>query len=210
MRVPDELLCEALANLEAVEMSDLWGVAYLLAPLLGGGVFHGLCMKYDWLAFLKRPIDRGCRIGGKPLFGANKTYRGAVAVGIGAAIILGLQASLLHGAPSVRRIELFDYGAVNGWMLGFLVGFVAMLAELPNSFLKRRLDVAPGQSGRGLGGAILYVLDQIDLLLGAWLVLACVVDIRASWVVLSIVLGLIVHQLLTSVTYALGMRRSPW
>ena len=191
-------------------MTDLWGVAYLLAPLLGGGIFHGLCMKYDWLAFLKRPIDGGRLVGGKPLFGANKTFRGAVAVGIGAAIVLGVQSSLLHRVAGARRIELFDYGAVNGWLLGFMVGAVAMLAELPNSFLKRRLEVAPGESGSGLAGAGLYLLDQVDLLLGAWLVLAWVVDVRMSWVGLSILIVVVVHQLLTWVTYALGMRRSPW
>jgi hypothetical protein len=190
-------------------MTDPWGVAYLLAPLLGGGVFHALCMKHDWLAFLRRPIDGGTLVGGKPLFGANKTFRGPVAVGIGAALVLGVQASLLHRMPSLRSIELFDYGAVNGWLLGFVVGSVAMLAELPNSFLKRRLDVAPGEPGRGIAGALLYVLDQVDLLLGAWLVLAWFVDVRASWVIFSIVLVLVVHQALTWVTYALGMRRSP-
>ena len=191
-------------------MTELWGVAYLLAPLLGGGIFHGICMKYDWLAFLARRIDRGVLVGGKPLFGANKTYRGVVAVGIGAAIVLGVQSSLLHRVPNVQRIELFDYGAVNGSLLGFCVGSAAMLAELPNSFLKRRLAVAPGESGRGAAGALLYLLDQVDLLLGAWLVFAWVIDVRASWVVLSIVIAAVVHQLLTSVTYALGMRRSPW
>src|SRR6185295_15265267 len=166
-------------------MRELTGVAYLLVPLLGGGVFHGLCMKYDWLAALKSPIDGGRLVGGKPLFGANKTYRGVVAVGIGAGIVLALQAWVLHPLTRVARIELFDYGAVNGFALGFLVGAVAMLAELPNSFLKRRLDVGPGQSARGAVGAFLYVLDQIDLLLGAWLVFAWVVDVRPSWVIFS-------------------------
>jgi hypothetical protein len=27
--------------------ASLWAAAYLLLPLLIGGVFHGLCMKYD-------------------------------------------------------------------------------------------------------------------------------------------------------------------
>ena len=191
-------------------MPELAGVAYLLVPLLGGGILHGLVMKYDWLAFLKRPIDGGREWNGKPLFGANKTYRGALAVGIGAAIVLGVQSSVLHHAAPAQRLELFDYGAVSGWLLGFAVGFVSMLAELPNSLLKRRLDVGPGQSGRGLTGAALYLLDQVDLLLGAWLVLAIVVDVRLRWVVLSIGLVVVIHQLLTWATYALGMRKSPW
>ena len=186
------------------------GVAYLFLPLLGGGVFHGLCMKYEWLSFLKRPIDRGYRVRGSPLFGANKTFRGPVAVGFGAAVVLGVQATVLHRLSEVREIELFDYGGVNGWLLGFLVGAAAMLAELPNSFLKRQLGVAAGQPGQGLLGATLYMMDQVDLLVGAWLVFALVVEVRITWVLFSVILVVVVHQLLTSVTYALGMRASPW
>jgi CDP-diglyceride synthetase len=184
--------------------------AYLLVPLLGGGAFHALCMKYDWFSVLKRPIDYGYTIRGQPLFGANKTFRGPLAVGLGAAIVLGVQATVLHRLSGVRDIELFDYGSVNGWLLGFLVGMAAMVAELPNSFLKRRIGVGPGQASQGLLGAVLYVLDQVDILLGAWLVFALVLDIRVIWVLLSVVLVVVVHQLLTSATYALGMRESPW
>lgn len=131
-------------------------------------------------------------------------------MGIGTAIVLGFQATVLPRSLGVRNIELFEYGRVNGWLLGFLVGAAAMLAELPNSFLKRQLGVGPGQAGHGVLGATLYVIDQVDLLLGAWLVFAFVLEVRLAWVLLSVVLAVVVHQLLTSVTYALGMRASPW
>jgi hypothetical protein len=191
-------------------MRELAGIAWLLLPLLAGGLFHALCMKHAWLSFLTRPIDGGRTVRGRRLFGANKTFRGPVAVGLGAAVILGLQATVLHEFPRAREIELFDYGDVNGWLLGFVVGAAAMLAELPNSFLKRQLGVNPGEGRTGLVGAALYVLDQVDLLLGAWLAFALVLDVRLSWVLVSVVLVAAVHQLLTTVTYALGMRASPW
>ena len=193
-----------------MKITELIGTAYLLTPLLGGGVFHATCMKYGWLSLLKRPIDFGRTVRGQPLFGANKTFRGPVAVGIGAAIVLGLQATVLHRAPAIRQIELFDYGQVNGWFLGFLVGAGAMLAELPNSFLKRRLGVGSGRRARGPLGIVLYLLDQVNLLIGAWLVFSLVVEVRAAWVLFSVVLVVVVHQLLTSITYAVGMRESPW
>jgi len=193
-----------------VEMREFVGTAYLLLPLLLGGVFHGLCMKYEWLSFSKRPIDRGYTVRGRRLFGANKTFRGPLAVGLGASLGLGVQATILHRWSGIRNVELFEYGGVNGWLLGFVVGAVAMLAELPNSFMKRQLGVGPGQAGQGVLGVMLYVVDQVDLLLGAWLVFALVLDARLAWVLLSVVLVVVVHQLLTSITYALGMRTSPW
>jgi hypothetical protein len=48
---------------------ELAGTAYLLLPLLGGAVVHGLCMRYGWLGFLKRPIDRDRTWRGRPIFG---------------------------------------------------------------------------------------------------------------------------------------------
>ncbi len=190
-------------------MADVLGTAYLILPLLGGGLFHGVCMKYEWLDFLAQPIDRGRMLRGRPLFGANKTWRGPVAVGLGAAAVLGLQSSLLHALPGVRAIELFDYGSVNGGLLGFAMGTVAMLTELPNSLLKRRIGVGPGQAACGFAGAVLWFLDQVDLLVGAWLVLALVIRVRLAWFGISVLIVVVVHQLLTTVTYALGMRSSP-
>jgi hypothetical protein len=189
-------------------MDDVLGTGYLLVPLIAGGVFHGLCMKFGWLSFLKTRVDRGYEVRGRPLFGANKTWRGIVAVGIGTGILLGVQASVLHRLPSARALELFDYGHVNGWLLGFAVGAAAMIAELPNSFLKRQLDVGPGQAAQGPIGAGLYVLDQIDILLGAWPVFALVLDVRPAWIVWSVVIVIVMHQVLTTVTHALGMRAS--
>ena len=54
--------------------------------------------------------------------------------------------------------------------LGFALGAAAMLSELPNSFFKRQLDIAPGAPGGGPAMLFFYVVDQVDFLLGAWLV----------------------------------------
>ena len=81
-----------------------------------------------------------------------------------------------------------------------------MRSELPNRFLKRQLDIGPGEVGRGLAAAAFHVLDQIDLLLGAWLILAWSVEPTFGRVLLSVVFVVLVHQLVSVVGYALGMR----
>lgn len=129
-------------------------------------------------------------------------------MGIGSAIIFEIQAALLHEITQIRRVELFDYGAVNGWFLGFTVGTVAMLGELPNSFLKRQLGIAPGKVSRGVIAVFFYVLDQIDLLVAFWLVLALLVHIQLVHMGLSVIIVLVVHPLVTITGYYLGMRRS--
>jgi hypothetical protein len=79
---------------------------------------------------------------------------------------------------------------------------------LPNSFIKRRFEIAPGSVAKGWKRVIFYVYDQIDFLLGAWLVLAIVIPITVERALLSAGLLLVAHQMMSSVGYALGMRRT--
>jgi len=189
-------------------MKEFLSLAYLFLPLLVGLALHGFCIKYDTLAFLYRPIDRGRSYRGKRIFGDNKTYRGVAVVSLGTAIGFGLQSLLLHRIASIRDIELFDYAFFKSVALGAAVGVAAMLSELPNSFIKRQFEIAPGNAAKGWKGMVFYIYDQIDFLLGSWLVLAIVVPVTAGRVLFSAGLLLVAHQLMSSVGYALGMRRT--
>jgi hypothetical protein len=189
-------------------MKEFLALAYLFLPLLVGLALHGFCIKYDAMAFLCRPIDRRRKFRGKRIFGDNKTYRGVVVVSLGTAIGFGLQSLLLHRIASVRGIELFDYAFFKSVALGLAVGGAAMLSELPNSFIKRRFEIAPGSVAKGWKRVIFYIYDQIDFLLGAWLVLAIVIPITVERALLSAGLLLVAHQVMSSVGYALGMRKT--
>ena len=189
-------------------MDEIWGVAYLFLPLLGGAVFHGLCMKFGLLSQLKYPIDWGATLRGRPIFGPNKTFRGIVGEALGSALVLGLQQDVLHRLSAVRQIELFDYSAVNGWFLGLAVGAAAMLAELPNSFLKRRLGIASGKQAAGILRFVFFFLDQVDILLGGWLIFATVVQVTPMRIGISIAIIFVMHNLVTAVGYGLGMRKT--
>jgi hypothetical protein len=81
-----------------------------------------------------------------------------------------------------------------------------MLSELPNSFIKRQLGIAPGKATNGMVGVLFYILDQVDMLLGVWLVLSFAVEITLSRVLWSVVFLFLAHQIITIVGYALGMR----
>ena len=189
-------------------MKEFLVITYLFLPLLVGLALHGFCIKYDILPCLRRPIDRGRKFRGKRIFGDNKTYRGVVAVSFGTAIGFGLQSLLLHRIASIRSIELFDYAFFKSVGLGVAVGVAAMLSELPNSFIKRRLDIAPGTAAKGWKAVIFYAYDQIDFAIGAWLALAVAVPVTIGRVSLSLALLLVAHQLMSSVGYALGMRKT--
>lgn len=184
--------------------SDVWQGAILASPLFIGLLVHGLTMKFRVLPGLAVPIDRGAHFRGKRLFGENKTYRGVLAMALGT----GLGFLLLGQAVSGGRLEHLSLlpAGLMALLLGVAVGTVAMLAELPNSTIKRQLDLPPGEQMRGLARLTFRVLDQIDILMGAWLVLAFVVSPTFGLLLGSSLCVYRGHQMLTLIGHRLGMR----
>ncbi len=168
--------------------------AILVAPLFIGFAMHGLCIRLGWLGSLASPIS-------PRLFGANKTYRGLLCVALGTAVGFAAfkPACLVLGEGS-RTARLV--------VLGFVVGGAAMAAELPNSFLKRRVGIPPGTQAHGMRGIVFHVLDQVDVVFGAWVVLGWLVT--PTWGRLAGSIGTVYvgHQLVTLMGYWLGMRTS--
>lgn len=186
-------------------MNEFLKISYLISPLLIGLLFHGLCMKFRWLNSLGLPIDNGHSFRGKRMFGDNKTYRGIVAVGIGTAIGFGIQ-TILHISIKPMNLELLDYKIPSALFIGLPMGAAAMLSELPNSFVKRQIDIAPGTAATGAASLIFYFFDQVDMLVGVWLVLGFVVPVTVERILWSIVFLFVAHQAATVIGYALGMR----
>jgi CDP-archaeol synthase len=187
-------------------MRELEQAIWLIVPLLVGSVVHGLCMRYQWLRSLAAPIDGGRSFRGVRIFGDNKTFRGIVAVGLGTGVGFLLRSSMLDtpypSDPWLGRPTPLAF------LFGFLVGASAMMFELPNSFLKRQFSIAPGKPGQGVLGTIFYVLDQVDLLPGVWLTMALVVPLSGGTMLWSALLLLVGHQVVTTSTYFLGMRKT--
>ena len=184
---------------------DAIATLYLLLPLVGGAVAHGLCMRSDLLAALARPIDAGRTLRGRRWFGDSKTWRGPFCVAAGAALVYALQRHVLHAFSAAAALEPVDYATLPLW-LGAAAGAAAELAELPNSFVKRQLDIKPGATARGPLAAVFFVWDQIDLLLGYWLVLAAFVPPTAIRLIASVALLTTIHPLFTIAGYLLRMR----
>lgn len=189
-------------------LQEMFRLAYLFFPMLIGAIVHGLCLRYGWLAWMAVPVDRGAHWRGKPVFGRNKTWRGILTVAASTTVTVSLQARVLHGYDFFQTLEVGDYASFQPELMGFAFGFCAQLSELPNSFLKRRLGIAPGKGTRGVREIFFYVLDQVDLLAGSWIALAFFIPVTPARVALSIVLILIIHQVLSITGYFLGMRKT--
>jgi hypothetical protein len=179
------------------------GWAFL--PALGGALAHAPVLRYDLLPSLKRPLDFGAAPGGTRLFGDNKTIRGALAMAGGT-----LAATLLlHRVEPYRRrlpAELQEAGPLRH---GALLGAAVVLGELPNSVLKRRLDIAPGERAGSPLGVALAIHDQADFVLGAWPLLAPTWPMKPRDVAEAFAFVAGIHMGVNLVGYALGARTSP-
>jgi CDP-2,3-bis-(O-geranylgeranyl)-sn-glycerol synthase len=134
-----------------------------------------------------RPIDGGRDfVDGRPIFGSHKTIRGFVS-GLVVGTLVGFGLSLVT-----------DYSV----LLGFAVSLGALLGDLFEAFVKRRLGYAPG--------APFPVADQLDFVLGA-LLFALFVS-PPSWQVAVVVLIITppIHLLTNYVAYHLGIKKEPW
>jgi hypothetical protein len=162
--------------------------------VLGAVVLHAPVLRFDLLTPLKRPID-----GGRGLFGANKTWRGALVMFTGVALATGVAWELM---PDALRDEPWP-------VVGALIGAGTVLGELPNSFLKRRLGIAPGERRLTPGGVALVVYDQADFVPGIALALLPVWTMPLDTLAIGFVAVAAVHFVVNVVGYAIGAREKP-
>jgi hypothetical protein len=180
---------------------------FLGSPLLLAALAHGFCIRYEWFTVLKKPLDFGLSFRGKRVFGDNKTWRGLLIQVIFCTLGAMIQGWLQKHGVVPPWLAFFDY-VKHGPVVGFFLGLGMTIGELPNSFLKRRLDIPPGKRRGGGWGLLFFFLDQVDLALGIWLFFFLVVRPPALLVLWSLVLTAALHLAVSSVGYVLRMRKT--
>jgi hypothetical protein len=151
------------------------------------------------------PLDGGLTFRGRRLFGNNKTVRGLVVMIPAVAITLPLVAFVLERAlptnSSLWPLTLPGYSALGAWSaLGFMLG------ELPNSFIKRQLDIAPGAAASGRWLPWQLAADRLDS--GIGLLLAASFVVHVPWATWALVLGIgpIFHWCFSLLMFHLGLK----
>ena len=92
--------------------------------------------------------------------------------------------------------------------VGALLGASVVIGELPNSFVKRQLEIPPGQRLHSPAGVAISLFDQADFVLTSWLVLRPVyrMSLRETMDVSLTVAA--IHMPINVLGYALGARTS--
>jgi hypothetical protein len=155
-------------------------------------------LRWDLLRGLKRPINRWA-------FGENKTWRGALVM-TGGPVCAALA---LYRVPAYRRRLPPAIAKANPALVGALLGVATWSGELPNSFVKRRLGIAPGEQRRSPAGVVISVIDQADWVPAAWLLLRPVWRMTAGEAAWAFLLVGAVHVPINVIGYAIGARTAP-
>lgn len=145
------------------------------------------------LKFLDFPIQ------GK-FFGSHKTYRGFF-FGIIFALVIAWWQKILFSLHFFQKISYLNY-TKNFLLIGFLLGFGALLGDLIESFFKRRIGIAPGQKW--------IPFDQIDYTGGALLFISFLWLPSFEFISTSLILNFFLHIFINHLGFWLGIRKSKW
>lgn len=131
-------------------ISDTLNLLWLALSLFIAGVIEAFLWKTAPFELLNVPIQT-------VWFGANKKWRGLVSLPIAMLISVYLLNSVEALIPALAQ-QTISFSNFRLIEFGLLVGFVFNLAELPNSFVKRRLNIPPGDENNRL----FYFIDHMD------------------------------------------------
>ena len=183
-----------------------------LAPVIFAGILNMVWVRLPLGQGLNVPMDNGRVLkDGRRLFGDHKTWKGFWGmIGIGA--VTGILWGIFLKGRDMETLNLFYKGHANTmlWsgLTGALAGFAYALAELPNSFLKRRLDIRPGKNPTGVRKLFFIFLDQADSVIGCLILLRLVYPYDLEFFLVGVGFGAVTHILLNMLLYVLKLRKN--
>jgi CDP-diglyceride synthetase len=183
-----------------------------ILPLTISGILNMVFTKTKLYQKHKSPIDRGRVLkDGKRIFGDNKTWIGFISMVLISTCVhaaSGVVVNMLNISHCSDLYSVYDNTILYNSFVGFMFGLIYMLSELPNSFIKRRLDIKAGKTDKGIKGLVFFIIDQIDSLVGVSLLIFLLSNITLWKSVGYVALGAITHITVNLVLYLLKVRKN--
>lgn len=176
------------------------------------GIINSIFCKTKVLNNIKVPMDFNKNfLDKKRIFGDNKTWKGFLGY-----IFFNMVLAVIFGwIWKIAKIEHLNFFYMNyentityNLIIGFLLGLFYALFELPNSFLKRRLNIKPGETSKGAKKIFFIILDQADSVFGIALVVWMFYPIGLGTYLLYILVGTVTHLVINMLLYFLHIRKN--
>ena len=194
-------------------MLKIIGMMYVtLIPAVLSGIFVMLWCKLPILKAIAKPIDFGKNfIDGKRLFGDNKTWKGMLGYILFNTLFSVLWGFACKGGALLDLNFFYQYHENTipfNLLIGVLLGLGYSLFELPNSFLKRRLDITPGKTVKGFWKVFFVFLDQADSVFGVALVVWFFYPLGILLYLLYVLVGAATHLFMNMMLYFMHLRKN--
>lgn len=192
-------------------MSDHYGplaqALWLALPVTLAGLTHVSIIDKHMLPRLSAiRLDGGLKLRGRPIFGANKTLRGAIVM-ISATTLWTATTDFLQRALNLDdTLRFIPREQLSSLALGLLLGLAYILGELPNSFIKRQLDIHPGAAAQGRARPIFWLLDQLDSAIAILVILSMFRTPSITFVLTLLTLTLAIHPAVAAIMVTLGLK----
>lgn len=192
-------------------MSPAGQLIYTFLPVVFAGVCNMIFVKRPFLDSFRTPMDGGAVCAdGKRVFGDNKTWKGFAGMIFFTSFwmgVFGLLADRVSWASSLSLIPFHDFSVNEELFYGALWGLGYVLFELPNSYMKRRIDIPPGKNRQGMIGIVCTFIDQADSVLGCLLFMLLFyiptpIDALALFLV-----GVVVHYSVNIALFFVGLKK---
>ena len=169
-----------------------------ILPIVIAATLSTIVVKLRVFNAWRAPIDGGKNAwDGKRIFGDNKTW-----LGVAGLVIFGALCMVLWGYACAHSQFLSD----NNWFyrtsantfgfnvaVGALLGLAYAVAELPNSFMKRRQGISAGKTVNGARGIPNMVIDHTDSILGCALVMLVLCPLSVGEFISLVLVGAMTH-----------------
>jgi len=188
----------------------LGSALFLVAAMSLAGLAHLAWLKCRLSKRFNQPLDAAMTFRGRRIFGPNKMLRGLMVLPFAAAVTFTVLAAVRERLPAWIDAGMWDLSIDEYAALGFACGLAFMLAELPNSFFKRQLDVAPGEPpDREWLKPVCFVFDRCDSVLGVMAVVSLTVPVALATWAWVFILGPTSHALFSALLHGIGEKVRP-
>lgn len=151
----------------------------VIVPLIFSNTLHMLVVKKNLFNYLNKSISVA-------LFGKNKTWRGLIFVSICNAFLL------------MFINEIFQFKITHPFYLGLILGVSYIVFELPNSYMKRKLGIQPGEQHEK--HKILFALiDKMDSAFGITIIYWVLGYINIQNAIILFLCGSLTHILISKI-----------
>jgi len=152
----------------------------------------------DYFNFLNKPIDFNTNI-----FGKNKTFKGLILMPVFCFFFTLILTVFLN-----NENEIYSTGNL---YKSFLLGLFYSLGELPNSFIKRRLGIPPGEtSKKEIERFVFLILDNIDSIISCLICLIFIYQINLIYLIGIFISGSTIHFMTDFLMFKIKIKQLPW